>query len=105
MAKKQMKFDPFAMVHRTLSFEFHGARLKGRVVAAGYRTPVIVYRGDITPHPYIVVSPEGAEDYTSTNPRDTVEIGVGSLTWDTIRWNGVITALSDLFRARTSANA
>jgi hypothetical protein len=86
MVKKQMKFDPQAMIHRRLSFQFHDIRIRGRVVAAGYRTPVVVYQGDITPHPYVVVSPEGSEGYTSTNPRDTVEIGVGSLTWDTVSW-------------------
>jgi hypothetical protein len=84
--KSKKHIDLYAIVHRRLCVDFHGVRLRGRVVAAGWKTPCVVYRGDKTPLQFIVIAPEGTPTASSTCPTDTIEIGVHSLTWSGIEW-------------------
>lgn len=84
--KKKEKFDPVDMVHRLVTFKHHGLWLHGRIVAAGWETPFVIYHGVITPVPYVIVAPQGTPSYNSTAPDDVVKIGVGSETWKTIEW-------------------
>lgn len=84
--KSQKPIDLHAIVHRRLTVGFHGVRLTGRVVAAGWKTPLVVYLGDKTPMQFIVIAPDGTPTAASTNPTDTIEIGVHSSTWDEIEW-------------------
>ena len=84
--KSRKPIDLHAIVHRRLTVGFHGVRLTGRVVAAGWKTPLVVYRGDKTPMQFIVIAPDGTPTAASTNPTDTIEIGVHSSTWNEIEW-------------------
>lgn len=74
------------MVHRRLSFKYHGLRLVGRVTAAGYHTPFVVFQGNREPVPFITVAPDGTVSSSSTQPDDTVDIDLGSTTFKTIEW-------------------
>lgn len=79
----------YPIVHRRIIVTFHGVRLTGRVVAAGWKTPLVVYRGDRTPLQFIVIAPDGTPTALSTNPTDTIEIGVHSPMWNEIEWDPI----------------